>query len=108
MATLNNYNAEDHEPMTSEKLHIMLGQIARAVTPGVRGVTGTLPLETVQQVYRLANLLGLQVVLTARGEWGPDDSERLQTQDPAKWPVMSFSFQPEQVLQSSPVSGVTR
>ena len=38
---------------------------------------------------------------------GPDDSERLQTQDPAKWPVMAFSFQPEQVLQSSPVSAQT-
>ena len=100
--------AEDHEPMTSEKLHIMLGHISRAVTPMARGKTGTLPLETVEEVYRLANLLGLQVVLTARGEWTPDDSERLQTQDPAAWPNMAFTFAPEQVLQSSPVSGATR
>lgn len=99
--------AEGHEAQGAEKVDTMLRQIAAAVTPGARGVTGTLPLETVQEVYRLANLLGLQVTLSAREDWGPKDSERLQTQDPAKWPVMSFSFQPEQVLQSQPVSGVT-
>jgi hypothetical protein len=53
------------------------------------------------------HLLGLQVTLSARDSWTPEDSERLQTQDPAKWPVMAFSFQPEQVLQSQPVSGKT-
>ena len=76
----------------------MVNGAKASMVPGQRTVPAPLPGSVVRELYRLANLLGVQVTITSRDGWTDNDPELFHSQPLGSWPVVSFDWAPTTVL----------
>jgi len=97
----------EHKATGAEWLAELEHYALAAVTPDEKGTTARLPVHIVQECKRLAAMLGVQVTLSERKSWGPEDGKRFQGLALGQWPDIAVEYSPDQVLSADGLQSLT-